>query len=236
MSFLVVGYYTVGTLYEQEACRLITSLRRFNIPYFIQPIEKMDSWYSATQYKPQFLLDMLDRFEGTSLVYVDVDAEFQAPPVLFDELDARSDVHIGVHLLDHVKRGRPQAQFEMLSGTIFLKNDTIVREIVERWKIKCEEGGTIWDQVALKTVLRGIPYYVLPEEYCTIFDYMCDVVNPVIKHFQASRRAKGNLKTPFPTYEGTPKPQPYLAPPNRANGPRRVSKGGLVRHPRKWRH
>ena len=234
MSFVVVGYYTTDTLYEQEAARMIKSLRQFEIPYYIQPIPKMDSWYSATQFKPTFLRQMLDKFAPKSIAYVDVDAEFMSFPALFDELDARPDVHIGAHLLDHAKRGRPPAQFELLSGTLFFKNDDMSREIVDRWIAKCTNAGTLWDQVALSVVLQGIPYYALPEEYCTIYDYMNDVVNPVIKHYQASRRAKVSLGGgSLPTYLQPPECIPVKG--NCVPRPRRIVRGGVVRHPRKWR-
>lgn len=236
MSFVVVGYFTTGTLYEQEAGRLIKSLRQHQVPYCIEPVENKGDWYKNTQYKPTFLRQMLDRFKPKSIVYVDVDAEFLAYPALFDELDARPDVHVGAHLLDHVKRGRPHAAFELLSGTLFFKNDDVSRTIIDRWVEKCTDAGTLWDQVALSTVLRGLPYFVLPEEYCTIFDYMNDVVNPVIKHYQASRRARANLSpnAHLPTY--TEPPQYHPADPNRVPRPRKIVRGGVIRHPRKWRH
>jgi hypothetical protein len=234
MSFVVVGYFTTDTLYEQEAARMIKSLRQHEIPYYIEPVENLGDWFKNTQFKPFFLRQMVDRFKPKSLVYIDVDAEFLAYPALFDELDARPDVHIGVHLLDHAKRGRPHARFEMLSGTIFLKNDDVVRDILDRWIGECTDAGALWDQVALAQVLKGLPYYVLPEEYCTIFDYMNDVVNPVIRHYQASRRAKESLgaSAPLPTYTQPPIRQPAS---NRVPRPRKIARGGLVRHPRKWR-
>lgn len=236
MSFIVVGYFTTGTLYEQEAGRLIASLRQYRIPYYIAPVQSKGDWYQNTQWKPTFVRQMLDKFNSKSIVYVDVDAEFLAYPSLFDELDARSDVHVGVHLLDHIKRGRPHADFELLSGTIFFKNDNVARTIIDRWIEKCKNAGKLWDQVALAEVLRGLPYYVLPEEYCTIFDYMNDVVHPVIRHYQASRRAKGNLAPNSPLPEYTEPPQYHPVDPNRVPRPVKIVRGGVIRHPRKWRH
>lgn len=235
MSFVVVGYYTTGTLYEQEAGRMIKSLRQHEVPYYIEPIENLGDWYKNTQFKPKFLRQMLDKFKPKSIVYVDVDAEFLAYPALFDELDARPDVHVGAHLLDHVKRGRPHAAFELLSGTLFFKNDDHSRTIIDRWAEKCTDAGTLWDQIALSAVLRGLPYYVLPEEYCTIFDYMSDVTDPVIRHYQASRRAKENLapSAALPTYTEPPQYHPPTG--NRVPRPRRIVRGGVIRHRRKWR-
>jgi len=236
MNYLVVGYFTASTFYELEAKRLIASLMRFQIPYYIAPIENQGDWYKNTQYKPTFLKAMLEKFKPASLVYVDVDAEFCRPPDLFDELVARSDVNVAVHLLDHKKRGR-SAGFEMLSGTIFLKNNSIVEGILDKWIEICREGGNLWDQVALSRVLREIPYHVLPEEYCTIFDYMQDVKEPVIKHYQASRRVpdKGN-NNPLPKYDAEPvkkeEKQELLS------KAKRVPKGSLTRYhiQRRWRN
>lgn len=236
MAWVVVGYYTVGTLYETEAKRLIPSFQKFNIPYFISPTADQGSWYKNTQFKPTFLKSMMQQFASKSIIYVDIDAEFMQYPDLFDQLDQRPDVHIGVHLLDHAKRGRPQAGFEMLSGTVYLKNTSIVHQVIDTWIQKCSVGGLLWDQVALKDAIGSVPYYILPEQYCMIFDYMSDVQNPVIKHYQASRRCK-NIQGPTP--EANHMPVSPNEAPKMLNGlpphPRKVVSGGLVRYHRKWR-
>jgi len=235
--WVVTAYYSVGTPYEQEVKRLIPSLQRFNLPYFVQPVPKFRNWYLGVQYKPTFLQQMLQQFAGKSVIYVDADAEFLQYPSLFDELDQRPDVHIGVHMLDHGKRGRPTAGFEMLSGTIYLKNDAIVHQIVNAWIQRCAVGGQLWDQIALEAAIGSTPFYILPEEYCTIFDYMSDVQQPIIKHYQASRRCK-DVIGPSPEAQHTPVPADQLprtllggTPPT----PRQVVQGGLVRFHRTYR-
>ena len=237
MAWVVVAYYTVGTPYEQEARRLIPSLQRFNIPYQVSPVSSQGNWYQNTQWKPTFLKQMLQQFAGKSIIYVDVDAEFLQYPSLFDELDQRPDIHVAVHMLDHAKRGRPQAGFEMLSGTVYLKNDGVTAQIVDNWIQRCSVGGQLWDQVALKEAIGSSPFYILPEEYCTIFDYMSDVQQPVIRHYQASRRCKDAIG-PSPEAHHTPVPADQIprtllggAPPT----PRRVVQGGLVRFHRTYR-
>lgn len=232
MNFVVVAYFTLGTLYEIEAKRLIASLMRFNLSYHIQPIEDKGSWYLNTQYKPIFLKEMLDKFPGKSIVYVDADAEFCRSPDLFNNLHARPDVNIGVHLLDHKKRGR-LANFEMLSGTIYLKNNKVVQDILSEWESKCSQGGQLWDQTALCEVLKTVPFQVLPEEYCMIFDYMSDIKNPVIKHYQASRKVIAKFQQLPLLKEGSnvsveipvkpPKPEIVRV-------PRKIGRGGLVRY------
>ena len=234
-NFVVTAYFTIGTLYEIEARRLISSLAKFEIPYHVVPIENRGDWYLNTQFKPTFLKEMLKKF-NSSLVYVDVDAEFCQPPILFDELNARPDVNIGVHLLDHAKRGR-QAAHEMLSGTIFLKNNLVVHDLVNRWVVACSKGGQLWDQAALREVIGSMPFYVLPEEYCTIFDYMSDVKNPVIKHYQASRKVPNKLgNIPLPTYDQPAQPISKKQSPEINCQPIKVPKGGISRYHRKWRN
>lgn len=237
MSWVVVAYYTVGTPYEEEARRMIPSLQRFYIPYLVSPVSSQGNWYQNTQWKPSFLKQMLNQFPGKSIVYVDIDAEFLQYPNLFDQLDQRPDVHIGVHMLDHAKRGRPQAGFEMLSGTIYFKNSPIVHQVVDMWIQKCAAGGQLWDQVALKDAIGSVPFFILPEEYCTIFDYMSDVQNPVIKHYQASRRCK-DVVGPSPETQHTVVP-PGEAPQSLMVGlpprPRKVVSGGLTRYHRTYR-
>jgi len=229
--FIVVGYYTTNSLYEKEASRLISSLITHNVPYHITPVESKGNWYKNTQFKPTFLRNMLIKFSDYSIVYVDVDAEFLSYPDLFDQLDANPEVNIAVHLLDHVKRGR-NIDYEMLSGTVFLKNTEIVKKIVDNWITKCEASETLWDQVALAQVLKDLPFSVLPEEYCTIFDYMSDVKDPVIRHYQASRRAR-HISRPN-NVEFT---HPIVARrPGRDNKPRKVGRGGLTRYRRNYRN
>jgi len=233
MDFIVVAYYSKNTVYEQEVKRLITSLRKFEIPYHITPVNAFNSWYEGVQYKPRFLKDMLQQFNPHSIVYVDADAEFLQYPNLFHILDARPEVNVAAHILDHAKRGHPNRKEELLSGTLYFKNNNTVYTIIDEWIKMCTNAGQLWDQVALWSILRKYPFHVLPDEYCTIFDYMSDVENPVIRHYQASRAARNSVvnKGPLPTYETTPgEPQPIPL-----SRPRKIMKGGIVRYHRKWR-
>lgn len=182
--WIVTAYYTPK--YQKHANRLVESLERFNIPNDVCLVNDLGDWYKNTQFKPVFLQQMLEKHAPKSIVYVDVDAEFLSYPSYFDELDLL-DVNIAVHVLDHSKYRRKQAPPEMLSGTIFLKNNGKVRVILQEWITECTRDPRLWDQRALATVLKNHEYSLLPESYTVIFDYMSSVKNPVIKHYQASR-------------------------------------------------
>jgi len=212
--WIVCGYHTEDKSYTQHAEKLKESLVSLNISFDIIPIQEQGDWYKNTQYKPVFLKHMLEKHYPNSVVYVDVDAIFCQYPNFFDRLDRESDVNMAVHVLDHSKYRRKTAAPELLSGTIFLKNTKVTKQIVNDWVHECKKDPKLWDQRALAVVLRKYKYHLLPEEYCMIFDYMSSVKNPVIKHFQASResRRKANIKKK-----------------RSISTPRRVVKNGTVR-------
>ena len=197
--WIVCAYFTPG--YKKHIKRLKNSLVQFNVPHDITPIEDKGDWYANTQYKPVFLKQMLKKHHPNSVVYVDADAVFLKYPKLFDKLDSKSKVNIAVHILDHSKYRRSNHPPEILSGTIFLRNSKECSIIISKWEEVIGNDPRMWDQVALSKVLRGyVPpfHHVLPEEYVTIYDYMSSVKNPVIKHFQASRESRRNIKHRVP--------------------------------------
>lgn len=191
--WLVCGYYT-GKVYETHAQKLKESLISLNLPHDIVAVDEQGDWYKNTQYKPTFLKQMLEKHYPNSIVYLDADAIVCRHPSYFDKLDREPDVNIAVHMLDHSKRRRKNHAAEMLSGTIFLKNSKTTHCIIDDWIKICSRGGRLWDQHALAQVLKKYKFHLLPEEYTTIFDYMSDVKNPVIKHFQASREERRKMR------------------------------------------
>ncbi len=191
MSWVIAAYYTRGTIYEGHANNLVQSLKTFSLPYEITPIDDLGSWYANMQFKPTLIKQMLEKYNQKSLIYVDVDAIFMAYPALFDDLDKMSNVDVAAHLLDHSKYRRRNAGTELLSGTLYFKNNECTSILIDRWIEECKKDPKLWDQVALARIL-GENYYKLPDRYCCIWDYMVGVQNPVIKHFQASRVARAS--------------------------------------------
>ncbi len=193
MKFIVVGYYTRNTFYEDHARIFAASMERLHIPYYLEAIDDLGGWVLNCGYKPSFIVRMMEKFPDCNIVYNDVDAEFLAYPKLFEELDC----NFAVHNFD--RRNHPKITveaYEILSGTIFLKNCPAVLELVKKWEAECKRRPGVWDQRCLEKVL-GKDFYNLPEAYCVIYNLMWHVKNPVVVHYQASRvvRAnRGNLK------------------------------------------
>lgn len=233
MSYVVTAYFTVGTPYEEHVKRLIRSMQKFNLCYDVKPIQPLGDWYANMQWKPHFVQDMLAKHYPKSVVYVDADAEFMRYPALFDEYDERDDAYLAAHILDHTRRRRKTAAPELLSGTLYFKNCATTYEIVDKWIEACKAHPKLWDQVALDRVLEDYPFFILPEEYCTIFDYMSDVESPVVKHYQASRA----VRNAPPPHKDIDKPEPVVTDSGSVKRhPSTAVRRGVVRIGRKNRH
>lgn len=185
--WIVVGYYTKDSLYEERTKIFMNSLILNRVVFYIEPIDDLGSWFLNTNYKPTFLKRMLGKFPHVNIIYVDVDAKFFHYPKLFDELDC----DIAVHHLDRQKcwGGNQRGRKEVLSGTIFLRNNDKVKDLIRKWEIECIKNPKTWDQKSLEKIIPG-DFYRLPGEYCKIHDKMNYIKDPVIIHYQASRRMR----------------------------------------------
>lgn len=178
-DFKVVGFYTLDTPYEEEIKGLEQSCQRLGIPIHTQGYACRKQWEHNAGIKPEFLLSVLANETKNRLVYVDADARIKQEPRLFNELDCDLAVHF--------RRGS-----ELLSGTIFFKNNAKVRSLFEAWLMEQKRCPDEWDQRVLQRVIKNWDGVIgeLPATYCQIFDSMKHAGMPVIEHLQASRRFK----------------------------------------------
>jgi len=144
------------------------------------------SWHKNTYYKPYFIRQMLNKYRGRSIVYVDADAKMRMNPVLFNNLKCDFACHF-----HHPRK-------ELLSGTLYFGNTKGSHYLVKKW---IEEDKlhpkTHMPQKNLRAVFNrekgNIKWKALPVEYCMIYDSRFRYeVNPIIEHFQLSRRYKGS--------------------------------------------
>jgi hypothetical protein len=189
-DFIVVGYYTDG-LYEKEAIAAAESTLKVGVPSYFHRIKDQGNWYKNTNHKPTFLIEMFEKYKKDyhAIVYVDVDARFQRYPELFDKL-THTNCPVAVHNFDRsCYRGGESNGFEVLSGTIYIQTTTEALIMLEKWERECRNHLGTWDQRNLENVLKG-EFYNLPYQYCMIYDRYTDTKEPVIIHYQASRRSK----------------------------------------------
>jgi len=186
MSFIVIGFYTEDTPYEDEIQGLVKSCANFNIQCEVRGYPSRDSWQENTCIKPEFILDMMEEFPNKDLVYIDADGIVQQYPELFDTMT--DDIAI------HYKDGT-----ELLSGTIFIKNNDKMKLFIKCWINILSNHPQMIDQKGLNTTIirfaesQGVSVGKLPATYTQIYDLMKDAGNPVIEHFQASRRFRQSI-------------------------------------------
>lgn len=191
---MVVCFFTIGTGYEKEWWKLKRDIKKYELLYELYPIIDQGDWYLNTRMKVKILKRAIQDFPKHSILYLDVDARICRFPALFatDELDKYD---IAAHIVDwsvYDTVGRKDK--ELLNGTLWLNNNERVRSLLDQWddQIQSSRRNELEQRSLYRAVLArsDIRLYNLPAEYCTIFDSMKDIENPVIKHYQASRRLK----------------------------------------------
>lgn len=192
---IYISYFTKNTKYEKiMETYLHPSLHRWNLPHDIEGVDDLGNWDLNTQYKPKFILKMLEK-HGKNLIFIDADATINLYPELFYNIPNEYD--FGCHYLsweDHYGRPTDNGKYELLSGTLYLKNNTKIKELLYKW-IKSLVNHD-WEQKNLARVLTHIPQlkiFKLPREYAYISSTPSGnpskiIENPVISHYQLSRK------------------------------------------------
>jgi len=218
MTFMVTAFYTIDTPYETEVQNLVKSLQDLNILYTIEGYENRGEWVENAGIKPEHIYDMMIKYPEYDILYVDADAIVRSYPELFDTFEG----DIGVHYY----KGK-----ELLSGTIYLKNNHKMRSLVRYWIMEQHKNIRTWDQKTLTKVINDfkdeldLKIIDIPPSYVKIFNYdMCEEP-PVIEHFQASRRFKSAVRKEIANKENM---DMELTPELRAMGARKCIDGTFM--------
>ena len=193
---LVVSYYTKDTMYQLEAHNLIASCEKWNIPHHVEAIDSFGSWELNCAYKPFFLISKLQEFKRP-IFWIDIDAIFVKSPLSLPEFEGDLAVRINASLPDN----HPS---KVMSGSIFANTTPGAFSLLKMWAAKCyqqlsdpERTEEFWDQTGLRDVIlaQGPATRVIPlsPAYAAIAEHPEDqknVLDPVILHYQASRRYK----------------------------------------------
>lgn len=183
---VIVSFYTKKTGYEIQVEELKTTLKRFNLENDVVGIPDRGSWHKNTYYKPLFIQRMMRKYPNRSIVYVDADAKMRMNPVLFNDFNYDFACYF------HAQRK------ELLSGTLYFGNTRKARALVNKWiEEDKSHPETNMPQKNLRAVFdrekNKINWKALPVEYCMIYDSRSRYnVNPIVEHFQLSRRYKGS--------------------------------------------
>ena len=180
--------------YALEVQNLIASCKRFNLETSIEGVESFGAWELNCAYKPFFILKKLEELQRP-LLWVDADGVFLREPTWQEAFEADMAVRLEPTLpQDHPSR--------VISSTIFVRPTENAVKLLKIWVQHCYAQLTdphrkeeFWDQVALRDAIAVSLAHVasLPLSYAKIYDHPGDcraVPEPVIEHYQASRRFK----------------------------------------------
>jgi hypothetical protein len=194
-GWVAVSFYTRGTSYEKEVLKLEASLKRFDLPYHFFGCEQFGSWRLNLNCKSAAILEAFKRFPDQDIVFLDADAVVKKHPELFDRLSTKRLHNMAAHF--HIY---PQSVpgGSLLSGTLWFRNCPETIELVKLWHKIGLEHPEIRHQHCLRLAIeewhrvgRKVNVFRMPREYTCIFDYRGNRgADPVIEHFQASRRLK----------------------------------------------
>jgi len=195
MTTLFVSGYTIGTGYEEEVkTRLEPSLQKFGLDYELVGYTSRGSWRENIWEKP-FILDACRRrWKDCSLVWLDADAEVVAYPKMLFSINLGFAAHFR------------QPKGNLSSGTMVFGKDISASHLLGFWRSHAqsralgylqESEASQTEQACLeKLVSNCLPDHrltMLPLRYSTIFDGPQPNEDPVIVHYQASRRLKAKV-------------------------------------------
>jgi len=188
---LVISHYTKGTGYEEEIRNLRTDLFNLNIASVFHVIDHLGSWRANSNYCAKSVQRALNYDNGNKdVLRVDADARFRQRPTIFEQDDFDADIAAVVHDF-------PWRKNELLGGTLFFRNTLRVQRLVDMWvnlacesERKNERNGDLLQELLKDRIFESLKFVKLPPTYCQIFDLMANCGDPVIEHFQASRRFK----------------------------------------------
>lgn len=185
---LIVACYTSGD-YEQEAQeKLLPSLRKLHLAHDVREIPCEGSWVANGFACQAFLLRMCRAYPTTHLLFLDVDAVVHTSPWSYL-------LRLECDLAAHYMRGT-----ELLTGTLYMPPRPRREPILLQWMDRNRKNPNTWDQRNLQAMLAAdstIVVHRLPPEYCCIFDTQrryTPGIEPVIEHFQASRRFRRSVR------------------------------------------
>ena len=192
----LVSFYTLNTGYQREKDRLKNTARRFGYEVDFYEQEDNGSWRRNIHDRIRILRHFLNKYDD-DILYIDCDAEMVQYPILFDNWD-KGD--LGIVKISREKyfggdwKQHWKEKYEYLGGTMYFKNNQRTRALLDLWEKLDIPMETPLSQMTLHPAIERLKadgkltVYELPPQYTQIFDIMAENGEPVIEHFQASRR------------------------------------------------
>lgn len=195
-NFIIVSSFTEK--YEPEIKRFLVSLKNTESKYIIYRQPDKGEWLKNCHYVPLSILKTLVDFPNKNVLWVDADAEILEYPAYFNDFNC----DVGAH-----KRMNPDGGFHWNSGTLFYRNcPRIVSwlthqiESLDNYYAGLKDWYHDTNYMLKNAESLGIHLAPIPAKFSIIFDTRQkeeQSIKPVIVHYQASRKHKGDGRTPI---------------------------------------
>lgn len=184
-DLIYCSMFTVDTPYEEEIKNLQQSLDKYSIKYELVGLKSRGDWVKNTQMKPGVIKGVMEK-HNKDVVWLDADAVLVDEPNLFETIKQDVSFH-------YIKEWN-----EMLTGTLFFRNNDRVKEFLNNWDALNKSNNNP-DAVNFQALMQKngdrLSIFNLPPEYIKIFDNpLIKTEKPVVMHYQASRRFKDQVK------------------------------------------
>lgn len=190
----IVAFYTKNTGYEEEIKKFKSSAKTNGYTPYIEGIKNLGSWDLNTKYKPHLILNAMEKYpEEDYFLFLDADA-------IINKVIPMDEIKGDISVCHKAIKSKKQKGW-LLSGTIFIKNNKKMKNIMNEWIEINKKNPKTFDQDTLYSILKNnfekINIQRLSLKYCKINGSNNSVhkklKNPIISHNQASRRLKGKV-------------------------------------------
>lgn len=188
---IFTSFFTRNTIYEEQVYKLIASLEKFNLPYYIEGIDQFSTnWRDVCGYRGKFIVSVMEKFND-DVCWIDADAIINQYPK--ELMTTKADLSFYF-----------RNNCEILLGTSLFKNTDEVKKLLLKWSQTIEQNkNKNISQFVFKQLLTStkLSKHFLPESYCHIFDKPL-TTEPVITHYQLSRQKMSDWSIPtLPLYK-----------------------------------
>jgi hypothetical protein len=151
----IVTYYTNGTPYEQDAMKLVDSVKAAGLNVAAYGREKQEDWVTNCSMKADVCLNALTGLQD-DIFWMDADSWVKSWPGVFN--DPKFDVACYVEPWQTMSGKKCSIYREWAfkkggmwtTGVLYLRNIPEVVELVHNWKTICVTNPHQWDQVSLQ--------------------------------------------------------------------------------------
>ena len=193
-----VSFYTYDNGYKKYAGRLIDSLNKHNLSYYILEIHTNNySWAELTKLKPYLLLNAMKLFPDKNICWIDSDATLNKYPNLLNKIDKNIAISCRNSMGKNYICKVPWSCF------IYFKNNSFSKNFINDWLNNFKNYGA--DQHPIREIINNKyleDIEMLPNSFIKkYYDNRTD--STIIEHEASTTNKDNKINKPGSSVRGT---------------------------------